>query len=50
MINSGDNRLIVNREHVPDMQSTNGIPDVDAPNRESARDDSDPSCTCIAKA
>jgi ketosteroid isomerase-like protein len=46
----GDNWLIVKREHVLDMQSTNGIPDVNAPNKESARDESDPSFTFIPKA
>ena len=35
--------LIVKRQHILDTQSTNGIPDADAPNPESARDESDPS-------
>jgi hypothetical protein len=42
--------LIVDRKHILDMQSTNGVPDVDAPNKESARDESDPSFSYIAKA
>jgi hypothetical protein len=42
--------LIVERKHVLDMQSTNGIPDADAPNKESARDESDPSFEIFAKA
>jgi hypothetical protein len=42
--------LIVERKHVLDMQTTNGIPIADAPNRESARDESDPSFEIFTKA
>ena len=42
--------LIVHREHVLDTQSTNGIPDADAPNKESTRDESDPSFRFIPSA
>jgi hypothetical protein len=42
--------LIVEREHILDMQSTNGVPDMDAPNKESSRDESDPSFSFFARA
>lgn len=42
--------LIVHREHVLDTQSANGVPVVDAPNKESARDETDPSFRFIPKA
>ncbi len=45
-----DQWLIVHREHVLDTQSVNGIPVADAANKESARDESDPSFRFIAKA
>ena len=44
------NWQIVEREHVLDTQSTNGVPDVAAVNRQSTRDQSDPSFKFIAKA
>ncbi len=42
--------LIVHREHVLDTQSTNGVPVADAPNKESTRDDADPSFRFIPSA
>ena len=42
--------LIVHREHVMDTQSVNGVPVADAPNKESTRDESDPSFRFIPKA
>ena len=45
-----DQWLIVHREHVMDTQSVNGVPVADAANKESARDESDPSFRFIPKA
>ena len=45
-----DQWLIVHREHVMDTQSINGVPVADAANKESARDESDPSFRFIPKA
>ncbi len=42
--------LIVHREHLMDTQSVNGVPVADAPNKESTRDESDPSFQFIPKA
>ncbi len=39
----GGQWLIIDRRHILDTQSTDGVPDADAPNKESARDESDPS-------
>ncbi len=41
--------LIIAREHILDTQSTNGVPDTDAPNQESRRDEDDPSFNYIPK-
>jgi hypothetical protein len=41
--------LIVAREHVLDTQSANGIPVVDAPNKESTRDETDASFRFIPR-
>ena len=44
-----DQWLIVERRHILDTQSTNGIPNADAPNPESRRDTADPSFNFIAE-
>ena len=45
-----DNWQIVQREHVLDTQSVNGVPVPDAVNPQSRRDPSDPSFKFIARA